>query len=215
VAGAYVAVRLAARRNYAPLGALVLATVVLGMIVMVTPLKGMIESRLEHGHSNQVRSSLTTQTIELVNDSPILGYGSTRIVAGSAESIAIGRSASCAKCGNFNLGSNGQLWQAMIAGGYAAAGLYVGFFLYAMWRYRRDTSPIGIAGSLVMLLALFYSLVYNAFPSPIAFYFLSFALLWRNDLDQRGTGELRPGWRLGPRAKPGVTTETAVAGTPA
>jgi hypothetical protein len=208
----YVAVRLAARRNYAPLGAMVLATLVLGMLVMVTPLQGIIQSRLERGHSNQVRSSLTVQTINLTNASPVIGYGSTRIVAGSADSIAIGRSASCAKCGNFNLGSNGQLWQAMIAGGYAAAGLYMGFFAYVLWRYRRDATPIGIAGSTVMMLALFYSLVYNAFPTPIAFYFLSLALLWRNDLQRYDAGKLRPGWRLGPRAKPGIGTEAALTG---
>lgn len=178
----YVAIRLAARRRYAPLAAMMMATLVLGMAVLVTPLGDMISSRLENGKSNQVRTSLTEQTIHLVNSSPIIGYGSTRIVAGSAESIAIGRSPSCAKCGNFNIGSNGQLWQALIAGGYVAGGLYLSFFLYAIWRYRRDSSPLGIAGSTVMWLALLYSLVYNAFPSPLAFFFLSFALLWRNDL---------------------------------
>ncbi|MDQ1652379.1 MAG: hypothetical protein QOI35_1579 [Cryptosporangiaceae bacterium] len=198
----YVTLRLAARRNYGPLGAMVLATLILGLVVMVTPLKDMISSRLQHGHSNQVRSSLSVETIGLTNDSPILGYGSTRTVAGSADSIAVGRSSSCAKCGNFNLGSNGQLWQAMIAGGYASAGLYMGLFAYLAWRYRRDHSAIGIAGSTVMLLALFYSLVYNAFPTPIAFYFLALALLWRNEMDQ-ATGERRT-WNLGPRAKPGI-----------
>jgi hypothetical protein len=190
--GAYVAVRLAVRRQYVPLAALTMATLVLGMAVLVTPLGAMISSRLQHGHSNQVRTSLSETTIRLANSSPVIGYGSTRIVAGSADSIAIGRSASCAKCGNFNIGSNGQFWQALIAGGYAAAALYVGFFLYAIWRYRRDSSPLGIAGSTVMWLALLYSLVYNAFPSPLAFFFLSFALLWRNDLRRHEVAAAAP-----------------------
>jgi hypothetical protein len=185
-AACYVAVRLALRQNYGPLGALILAAAVLTVAVAVTPLQDIVTGRLERGHSNAIRGDNSVQTLRLVNDSPVIGYGSTRIKRGSVESIAIGRSPQCPACGNFNIGSNGQLWTALMSSGYVGTALYLGFFLYLIWRYRNDVSPIGIAGSIVLWLTLIYSPVYDAFPSPLAFHLLSLALLWRNELDRAG-----------------------------
>jgi hypothetical protein len=184
-AAVYVAIRLALRRHYAPLASLVVAASVLAMVVALTPLHQIITGRIQNPHSNQIRESNTQETITLVNRSPVIGYGSTRIKQGSADSIAVGRSPRCPKCGNLNIGSNGQLWLVLMASGYVGTALYLGFFLFLIWRYRRDASPIGLAGSIVLCLTLLYSSVYDAFSSPLAFYFLSLALLWRNELDSR------------------------------
>jgi hypothetical protein len=78
----------------------------------------------------------------------------------------------------------------IFANGFVGAGLYVGFFVYAIWRYRNDHSAIGIAGGLGVLLPLFYMFVYNALTSPLCVYLLSVALLWKNDQIRGGKDTL-------------------------
>ncbi len=181
----YVAVRLAMRRKFAVLGALGALICLLAVAVPFSPLGDVISARLDNGKSNAIRTNLTQQTIEVVKQSPLLGFGSTRTAIGSPDSLTVGKSADCPQCGNFVIGSNGQIWQLLVATGYVGLFLYLAFFLYSIWRYRSDDSAIGIAGGLVLCLALFYALVYNAVPSPLAFYFLSVGLLWRNRIARR------------------------------
>ena len=113
--------------------------------------------------------------------SPVLGYGSTRTALGSPQSIAVGRSSSCLRCGNAVIGSTGQLWQSLVSYGYVGTGLYFGFFAFALWHYRRDGTAVGIAGSVVIVLTLFFSLFYNVLASPLALTMISIGLLWRNE----------------------------------
>jgi len=178
---AYLSVRLALQRRFGLLvAALALLAATLALIPL-TPLGGVITGRLDNPRSNEIRSSLSSQTLAVVNQSPILGYGSTRTSQGSPESLAVGRSAQCPQCGNFIIGSNGQLWQLLVSTGYPGTALYFLFFGYGIWRYRHDSTAIGIAGSLSLYLACFYALFYNAVPSPLAFYLVGFGMLWRNE----------------------------------
>jgi hypothetical protein len=179
----YVAVRLTRQRRYGLMAAVAGTLCLTVAAVPLTPLGDVIGSRLDNGRSDQIRSSLTSQAIQVVNRSPVIGFGTTRTAQGSPESLAVGRSAACPQCGNFIIGSNGHLWQLLVSTGYVGTALYFLFFLYGIWRYRHDGSPIGIAGSLCLWLALFYSLFYNAVASPLAFYLLGYALLWRNEMD--------------------------------
>jgi len=59
---------------------------------------------------------------------------------------------------------------------------YLGFFLYGLWRFRRDRSPIGIAGSAAIVTSFSAMLWYNSLVTPLAFMVLAFALLWRNEV---------------------------------
>lgn len=177
----YVAVRLAMRFRLAPVAAILAAVVALGGVLAFTPAGELIEARLESGHSDQIRENLAADAVRLADSSPILGYGSTRKTQGSYESIAIGPSADCEQCGERVIGSTGQLWLLLVAQGWLGTGLYVGFFLYSLWVYRRDHSPIGIAGSAVILLSLFYSYFYSAIGVPLALAMLAVAVLWRSD----------------------------------
>ena len=178
---AYVCWRaLVAGKPAIPLAILGAAVVVLGLLA-VSPLGATFQSRLQHPHSNSIRSSLSSQAIDAALSSPFVGYGSTRAAIGSSQTIGVGKSVTCAQCGNPPIGSNGQLWLLLIANGFIGTALYFGFFLYPMWRYRRDVTPVGIAGRLVLLLSLLYSLVYSVSISTLGLYALSMALLWRND----------------------------------
>jgi hypothetical protein len=178
---AYVAMRLAIRgRPVALVGAA--AVVAVGIAaVLLSPLGQVIDERLDNPQSNSIRASLNEQSVQLALTSPILGYGGTRNAEGSPQSIAVGRTSSCVRCGNFAIGSTGQLWQLLISTGLVGTALYFGFFVLQLWRYRRDRTAIGIAGSLVILLMLLFALFYNALASPLFLLMLSVGLLWRSD----------------------------------
>ena len=120
--------------------------------------------------------------------SPVIGFGSTRQTIGSDASIAIGPSGECPKCGGRDIGSTGQLWLLLIAQGFLGAVLYLGFFLRSLWAYRTDHSVLGIAGTAVVLLEMFYSLFYTALTMPLATAFVSIGLLWRNQQLRKAAG---------------------------
>jgi len=182
---AYVAVRLALRGRLALVACIVVAAAVGGGALAVTSAGDLIQSRVETGHSDEIRENLAADSIRLATDSPIIGYGSTRRTQGSYESIAIGPSADCTQCGERVIGSTGQLWLLLVAQGWLGTGLYFGFFLYNAWRYRKDNSPVGIAASTVVLLSVFYSYFYSALGAPLTLTMLAVALLWRNDQERR------------------------------
>jgi len=182
-----VVVRLALRGRIVPLAGTLLLLVLGTGAVAASPLHTIFSERLQHGHSNAARTFTTDQAVTVTKESPILGFGHTRDVVGSNQSIAIGRSASCPKCGNSALGINGHLWLLLVTNGFVGAAFYLGFFVDGIWRYRRDFSPEGIAGVTVLVMSLFFILVYNALISPLALYLLSYAVLWRNAMAAEGT----------------------------
>lgn len=183
----YVAVRLAARGRVLTLIAVVAALGIGGVAFAASPLSRIVDERLDTGHSNATRQSLAGESIRTALSSPLIGYGSTRRTLGNQKSIAIGASEDCPKCGNRGIGSTGQIWLLLVAQGFIGAGLYVGYFLWTAWTYRHDHSAIGIAGTLVVLLSLFYGFFYTALTMPLAVTFISIGLLWRNSLIRQGT----------------------------
>jgi len=178
----YLAFRLAAKGRFAMLGGICAALALIGILVLVTPLQGLISGRLANGKSDNLRSNLASLTLQDAAASPIIGYGDTRQEQGSASSIAIGPTKKCPDCGQQSVGSTGQLWLLLVCNGITGAGLYVAFFAYGVWRYRRDDTAYGIAGSVVLLLGFLYMFTYDAVGAPLGFTVLAYAVLWRNDI---------------------------------
>lgn len=176
----YVAVRFAIRLRLAPVAAIAAIAILAGAAVAVTPAGELITARAESGHSDQIRENLAADSIRLANESPILGFGSTRRTQGSYESIAIGPSADCSQCGERIIGSTGHLWLLLVAQGWLGTSLYFLFFGWSIWTYRRDHSPVGIAATGVVLLSMFYAYFYSAVGVPLALALLAVALLWRS-----------------------------------
>lgn len=183
VAAAYVAVRLALAGRIWVIGAVGLAAAALAAALVVTPLGGVVTARLDDGKSNGVRSFLMDRAIAGMVESPVIGFGSTRTTVGGRNSITVGESADCERCGNFTVGGNGQFWQLIFAHGLVGTAAYLGFFGYGLWRFRRDRTPIGVAGSCAIVGTFAAMLWYNALVTPLAFMFLAYALLWRNELE--------------------------------
>ena len=156
-----------------------------GLVAADTSLSSVVQERLAHPHSNAIRGTLDQEAVDAAKASPVLGFGSTRNALGSPLSIAIGKSAACPQCGNAPVGSTGELWHDLIGVGFVGAGLYEWFFVSAIWRYRRDRTAIGIAGTTALGMSLVFGLFYDAIPTALLCYFLSYGLLWRNDMARR------------------------------
>ena len=179
----YVAVRHVLAGRVWILGALGLAGAALTVSLVGSPLGDVVNARLDNGKSNGVRSFLIDRALEGFVESPVVGYGGTRNTMGGRQSIAVGESAGCQRCGNFTVGGNGQLWQLMYSHGAAGTAGYLGFFAYGLWRFRRDRSAIGVTASAAIVTSFSAMLWYNSLVTPLAFMFLAYALLWRNDVE--------------------------------
>lgn len=178
----WVAVRVLMRgRLMAIIGMGAIALVGLTLFVF-TPLQHVYESRLANGKSNSIRTYLTENAISAARQSPIVGWGAPRKTNGSNQSIAVGPTPSCGQCGAFPTGSVGQLWYVLFNNGFVGAIWFVSFFVFNIWTYRRDRTPIGQAGILVIGLTLLYSLFYNSVPAALTITMISIGLLWRSDL---------------------------------
>jgi hypothetical protein len=181
VSAGYIALRLALRGRFWAIGSIGLATATVAIALTATPLGDVVNKRLDNGKSNGVRMYLTQQAMAGLTESPIVGFGSTRNTLGGRNSITVGKRDNCERCGNFTIGGTGQLWQLIYAHGIAGTAGYLGFFGYGLWRFRRDRSAIGIAGSTALLGSFVAMLWYNTLVTPLAFMLLAYALLWRNE----------------------------------
>jgi hypothetical protein len=178
----YVAARYVMAGKLWIIGAVLAASVALVVALIASPLGDVVNARLDNGKSNGVRAFLTDRALDGFLESPVVGYGGTRNTIGGRQSIAVGESAGCERCGNFTVGGNGQLWQLLYSHGAAGTLGYLGFFVYGLWRFRRDRSAIGIAGSGALVTSFSAMFWYNSLVTPLAFMFLAYALLWRNDI---------------------------------
>jgi hypothetical protein len=186
VIAVYVAVRLVPRGRYAAFGALVVAATALAAALALTPLGDVVDQRLDHGKSNGVRLYTTERAIAGLHESPLIGFGSTRNTVGGRNSITVGESSDCERCGNFTVGGNGQLWQLLFAHGLIGACSYLGFFAYGLWRLRHDTTAVGLAAGAAIMASFASTLWYNALVTPLALTFCGYAVLWRSSGRTRG-----------------------------
>jgi hypothetical protein len=148
-------------------GVYVGGAIIAACVLVLTPARTIIAARASHGGSNAVRAFLTRAAVRGAEHSPVVGYGGTRKTLGSNRSIAVGPTPTCPLCGNFGIGSNGQLWLVLFAQGFVGAALYILFFVSTLRAFVRDRAPIAMAGSLVILLTLFFMFFYNALPSAL------------------------------------------------
>ena len=180
-----VAVALARRGKTLPLAALALSIAVGAVVLLGSPLHGVLQQRLENGKSDSVRAFTSKRAVELAVDSPVVGLGSTRVAVGSQQSIAIGKSPRCPLCGNVNIGTNGFLFTLLVSTGILGTLLFFGFWVDQAWRSRKDHSTVTTAGQITLVLAAFYCLFYTI---ELTVPFIVLALMWRRR-DRRGDSD--------------------------
>lgn len=186
-------VLLATRRNHAALAGLVVVVVLGGFALTSTPLGTTIGERLSHPHSNERRSQLLVATVDsMTSGSPVVGFGSTRNVAGTFTSIAGGAKPDCPACGVPPLGTQGQLWLVLFSQGWIGTAFFLTFFVLALrrtWRCRTVNQTVATFVIGVFLLQLS---VYDTLELPMMLVMTAIGLAWR---EQGGGHVLRPAGR--------------------
>jgi hypothetical protein len=169
----YGGIRFGARqRVLAVIRAALVCTVLGAAVYAFGPTHQLIAKRVEHPHSNQGRSILYNQSIDLALHKPLLGYG------GPQQSQAIAGSKS-RTYKHPDVGTQGQFWTILVSNGMPATFFFFGYFLYAMYHTRRARTPLALWCHIVILVALFQSPFYGLLASQIHLLFIAIALAYR------------------------------------
>jgi hypothetical protein len=178
------AVRLAMSGKLVTVIGLAAVVSTLAVVVLASPLATVVQERLNHGHSNDIRTNLAEAAFKGATESPVIGWGTTREVRGSYQSIAVGTTSGCARCGNADIGSTGHFWLTIFAQGFVGMALYLGFFLSVLWFYRGQRTAIGIGAQMTIIMSLWFMFVYSAVGWPLALQMIAVGVLWRQKQPQ-------------------------------
>ncbi len=177
-AGTYAAVRLAVRGRARPLVNIVMAVLIAAVLVLATPLGGLVFDRLDTGHSNDRRTDLVGQSIETTLESPVFGHGGPVPDPDSPTRAPIG--------------THGQLWLLGVSHGVVGAALYVVaiglFWLRTLAGSERD---LAFWVNVSVFVALVQLPFYDHLFVPLQFIFV-FVALATQEIEQRSRKRQRP-----------------------
>lgn len=196
---AWVLLRMMLQGHIGTVLATLVSLAVAGVVVLVSPLGTVIQDRLTHGVSDNIRSFVAEKSIVAVENSPIVGYGSNRHADGSSNSITVGPSPNCPKCGDVPTGSTGQLWSVMFNSGLIGTVLYFGFFLASIGYYWRQRGPIAEAALITIMLTFVYMFFYSALPVAPTLTMIAVGVLWRTRSAPAPVRPVLPAQPVGPR----------------
>jgi O-antigen ligase len=138
------------------------------LVILVSPLRTVISDRLAHPHSDQGRALLYQQAGEKIVQSPWLGFGGPlppppgRILP--------------------DIGTQGQFWIVLISNGIPAEVLFMGWFLYALWKSRGRGSKVRFWANVTLFMFVIQVWVYEFLPVELHLLMIAAALAWRETL---------------------------------
>jgi hypothetical protein len=180
VAGGFAGLRAVAKGGRRALRLAVAGLTVGALVFMVSPLPGMIQTRLERPHSNNRRTLLAQQsTRSALTGSPIVGFGTTRNVQGNLTSLAGGDRPGCKACGAPPLGTQGHLWLLLFANGLVGTAAFGAFFAVRFAQHWRERSAYAVAGCCVLLAFGLFLFIYDLVEVPLYTVMIAVALMWR------------------------------------
>jgi hypothetical protein len=150
------------------------------LVFLVSPLPGMIQTRLDRPHSNNRRTLLAEQSVRsALTGSPVVGFGNTREVQGNLTSVTGGDRPGCKACGAPPLGTQGHLWLLVFANGLVGTAAFAAFFVVRFASHWRERSAYGIAGCCVLLAFGLFVFIYDLVEVPLYTVMIAVALMWR------------------------------------
>jgi hypothetical protein len=161
----YAAARFAAAGRMRPVLGVVVGLALVTLLVLLTPLRGVIEDRLDTPHSNEGRASLYLEATRGVLESPILGFGSPATSEINPNLPAVG--------------TQGQLWLVLYSHGVPGLVFYLGWFLFAFFATRRGTSPLALWCNVVIFISLVQLPFYGHLAAQIQVIMVAAALSLR------------------------------------
>jgi hypothetical protein len=176
----FLAVRLALSGKIAALISLVVALALAVALLFASSLGTLLTERLDNAHSNGRRAQLLVETVRSTADgSPVAGFGSTRRVQGSFESIAGGSTPDCQACGVPPLGTQGAIWLVIFSQGFGGLLAFLMFFGSQLVRYMRSRTTLQAIGTAVLLFFLVQLFIYDTLGWPLYTVMIAIALMWR------------------------------------
>ncbi len=156
-------------------------TLVLGMaLLFASPLGALLVERLNHGHSNGRRGELLMETVKsTVEGSPVAGFGSTRKVQGSFDSIAGGSTPDCGACGVPPLGTQGHIWLVIFSQGLGGLSFFLAFFYTQFAHYWRSRTVLQAIGTVILLFYAVQLFIYDTLGWPLFIIMIAIGLMWR------------------------------------
>jgi polysaccharide biosynthesis protein PslJ len=144
---------------------IVLGLVVVGVLVVATPLGDPVRDALgsRTADSNERRTILYEETISRTMESPFLGHGAPRPSEETAQSV----------------GTHGQFWMVMFSHGFIAAGLWLTMFGILVWRTRDPSTNLGMAVHVVLLLGMLEMFFYGQIPHQLFIVVMAASVAYR------------------------------------
>jgi hypothetical protein len=182
LAAVYAAVRLAANHRGRALQTLVAAVLVGGIVFVSSPLYDTLLLRVETPHSNDRRAG-TAETVVTVtaSGSPLVGYGTTRTMQGSFNSLAGGETEQCHQCAAPPLGTQGFMWRLVLTTGLGGTVLCLSFFVVQFLRRARGPGALDVTTCTVLLVAVLCFFVYDSLGSAMFTALIAVGLMARAD----------------------------------
>lgn len=137
--------------------------VVLVIVLSITPLGGLIATRINTGHSNEDRAGLAVSAIEGAIEKPVFGWGAPRPNERNLPSV----------------GTHGQLWFATFSHGFLGAIGFVGTMLSLAWHTRKQASTAGLWVHVVIIVGIVQMPYYLMVPDQLFTVFAAAALALR------------------------------------
>lgn len=182
VAAVFTALRSASLGNLRSIATIGVLGVVALAILVGTPLGATVQARIDTPHSDEGRANLSAQTVSsTLAGSPVIGYGSTRDVAGNFNSIAGGSSDACPGCTPPPMGTHGQAWQLIFTTGFGGFLLYITFLGLYFARHLRSRAAVATPALTALVTAFFTMPIYNATGVSLIVIFAAIGLLARLD----------------------------------
>jgi hypothetical protein len=175
VALAYLAARLALAGRTRLFRGILTVVPVAAAILWLSPLHGLIDSRLAHPHSNNRRIVLYQEATSDVLASPLFGYGAPRPNPDNPDAPSVG--------------TQGQFWLVLYSHGFVGLALFLGWFVTQFLRTRRMASGIEMVAHIAVLVAIAQFPYYEMLPTQLAVLMCAIGLAAR-ERDGRGEAAL-------------------------
>lgn len=132
------------------------------IFTIASPLRDVVEARLQTPHSNQRREALYAETLGGALRSPILGFGAPRPSEANPNMPSVG--------------TQGQLWLVLYSQGIPGACFYVGWYLVGYLRTLRRSSWTAFWCNVVALIALLQLPYYGHLAAQLQVIMVALAL---------------------------------------
>ena len=182
LAAVYAAVRLAVNGRGRAFQALVAAVLVGGFVFVSSPLYDTLLLRVETPHSNDRRTGTAGTVVSVTaQGSPLVGFGTTRTMQGSFNSLAGGETDECHQCAAPPLGTQGFMWRLVLTTGLGGTVLCMAFFILQFLRRARGPAPLDVTTCTVLLVAVLCFFVYDSLGSAMFTAMIAIGLMARAD----------------------------------